>query len=270
MHESRIAGYYSAAFCELRNYGSTTMIGVPGAEKERYVRQQILFSPASGSDLQRSSFTTVEQVVLDAGERLPLERHPEERLYYFTDGRGMMDIYPGDLYEIRQNTALWTTPMIPTSIWNTGSRPLHFALFKVDQVQAPDVQDGMLHWTSVGVTGKAAPGAGQATTYVYETPRHEEGLHLRIHLIPLRRSQRTHDPVELLTLLPGGATQRHTHPDIEETIYVLCGEGVAIWDDREVPIGPGSALCYPPGVVRLVRNTGDSSLAYVCHAASLH
>ena len=25
-----------------------------------------------------------------------------------------MDIYPGDLYEIRQTTALWTTPLIPT------------------------------------------------------------------------------------------------------------------------------------------------------------
>ncbi len=127
----------------------------------------------------------------------------------------------------------------------------------------------MLTWTAVDASGGAAPGAGQNTVNLYETHRHEEGLHLRIHLIALRRSQRTHDPAEVLTLLPGSATQRHTHPDIEETIYVLTGTGIAVWDDEEVEIGPGSALCYPKDVVRLVRNTGDTPLAYMCHSAAL-
>ena len=228
-----------------------------------------IFEPGRGDRHQQSTHTSVDEVVLPVGETIPLQGYPEERLYYFTDGRGFMDIYPGDQYEIRQNTALWTTPMIPTEIRNTGPRPLYFTIFRTGSVPVPEVRDGMLTWTAVDASGGAAPGAGQNTVNLYETHRHEEGLHLRIHLIPLRRSQRTHDPAEVLTLLPGSATQRHTHPDIEETIYVLTGTGTAIWDDEEVEIGPGSALCYPKDVVRLVRNTGDTPLAYVCHSAAL-
>jgi mannose-6-phosphate isomerase-like protein (cupin superfamily) len=159
--------------------------------------------------------------------------------------------------------------MIPTEIRSTGPRPLYFTVFKVGDVPVPEIRDGMLSWTAVDSAGHGAPGSGQNTVYLYETHRHEEGLHLRIHLIPLRRSQRTHDPAEVLTLLPGSATQRHTHPDIEETIYVLTGSGVALWDDDEVEIGPGTGLCYPKDVVRLVRNTGDTPLAYICHSAAL-
>ena len=228
-----------------------------------------LFEPGRGNRRQQSRHTAVDEVVLPVGATIPLQGYPDERLYYFTDGRGFMDIYPGDHYEIRQNTALWTTPLIPTEIRNTGPRPLYFTIFRVTGVPMPAVRDGMLTWTAVDAAGGAAPGSGQNTVNLYETHRHEEGLHLRIHLIPLRRSQRTHDPAEVLTLQPGSATQRHTHPDIEETIYVLTGTGVAIWDDEEIEIGPGSALCYPKGVVRLVRNTGDTPLAYVCHSAAL-
>lgn len=228
-----------------------------------------LFSPGSGGSYQQSRYTSVDEVELGIGATMPLQGFPEERLYYFTDGRGFMDIYPGDQYEIRQNTALWTTPMIPTEIRNTGPRPLYFTLFRVGGVPVPEMREGMLTWTAVDASGEAAPGSGQNTVYLYETPRHEEGLHLRIHLIPLRRSQRTHHPAEVLTLLSGSATQRHTHPDIEETIYVLTGTGVAVWDDEDIGIGPGSALCYPKDVVRLVRNTGDTPLVYICHSAAL-
>lgn len=233
------------------------------------MKVRTLFSPGAGSPYQQSRHTSLDEIELAVGETLPLQGFPEERLYYFTDGRGMIDVYPGDRYEIRQNTALWTTPMIPTEIRNTGPRKLYCAVFRVGDVPVPELRDGMLTWTAVGSSGRAAPGSGQSTVYLYETPRHEEGLHLRIHLIGLRRSQRTHDPAEVLTLLPGSATQRHTHPDIEETIYVLTGTGVAVWDDEEVEIAPGSALCYPNDVTRLVRNTGDTPLVYVCHSAAL-
>ena len=33
--------------------------------------------------------TAVNRVTLAAGESLPLTQHPEERLYYFLDGRGI-------------------------------------------------------------------------------------------------------------------------------------------------------------------------------------
>jgi quercetin dioxygenase-like cupin family protein len=238
-------------------------------EGQPNVEVNTLFAPHQQSAHALSRYTTLDEAELAVGERMPLATFPEERLYLFTDGRGFMDIYPGDQYEIRQTTALWTTPLIPTEIRNTGPRPLHFVVFRVGGVPVPEMRDGMLTWTSVDASGHAAPGSGQNTVYVYETHRHDEGLHLRIHLIPLRRAQRTHDPAEMLTLLPGGSTQRHTHPDIEESIYVLNGTGRAMWDDEWLPIGPGSALCYPPGIVRMVHNDSDAPLTYVCHAAGV-
>jgi mannose-6-phosphate isomerase-like protein (cupin superfamily) len=228
-----------------------------------------LFAPGEGNRYQQSRHTAVDEAELAPGDVLPLQGFPEERLYYFTDGRGLMDIYPGDQYEIRQNTALWTTPLIPTELRNVGQRPLYFTIFRVGDVPIPELENGLLSWTAVDGSGSAAPGSGQNTVQLYETHRHEEGLHLRIHLIPLRRSQRTHDPTEVLTLLPGTATQRHTHPDIEETIYVLAGSGIAHWDAEQLEIGPGTALCYPRDVIRYVENTGDCPLSYLCHSAAL-
>ncbi len=234
------------------------------------MKTRTLFGPDQSSQFAISRFTALDEIEFAVGERMEHTRFPDERLYVVTDGRGMLDVYPGDQYDIRQTTALWTTPMIPISIWNTGPRPLHAVVFRVGNVPVPDVSNGMLTWTAVSASGEATPGSGQNTVYVYEQPRHEEGLHLRIHLIPLRRSQRTHDPAEMLILLPGGSTQLHTHPDIEESIYILAGTGSASWDDDQVPLEPGSVLCYPPGVMRKIVNTGDSILTYVCHAASLN
>lgn len=228
-----------------------------------------LFAPGEGNRYQQSRYTAVDEVELAPGELLALQGFPEERLYYFTDGRGLMDIYPGDQYEIRQNTALWTTPLIPTELRNVGQRPLYFTIFRVGDVPIPKLENGLLSWTAVDGSGHAAPGSGQNTVQLYETHRHEEGLHLRIHLIPLRRSQRTRDPAEVLILLPGSATQRHTHPDIEETIYVLAGSGIAHWDAEQIEIAPGTALCYPRDVIRYVQNTGDCPLTYLCHSAAL-
>ena len=233
------------------------------------MQTRTLFSPAQHSPTARSRYTTLDAFELAVGERLPSQGFPEERLWIFTDGRGMLNVYgdPGDQYDIRQTTALWTTPSIETEIWNTGPRPLHGVIFRVGEVPLPEMQDGMLTWTTHAADGSVAPGSGQNTVYIYEQPRHDEGLHLRIHLIPLRRSMRTYDPAEMLILLPNGHTQRHTHPDIEETIYVLSGSGTARWDDRELPLTPGTALCYPPGVIRSIHNTSDSLLSYICHAA---
>ena len=119
------------------------------------MQTRTLFSPEAGNEHAVSRFTTLEEVELPVGERMELSRFPEERLYVFTDGRGMLDIYPGDKYDIRQTTALWTTPMIPTAIWNSGPRPLHYVVFRVGAVQVPDVADGMLTWTAVSDSDRA-------------------------------------------------------------------------------------------------------------------
>lgn len=59
---------------------------------------------------------------------------------------------------------------------------------------------------------------------------------------------------------PGGATPPNTHSTAQEMFFVLKGEGVAVADGAEFPIGPGSSFLLKPGVEHVVRNTGAGKL----------
>jgi len=55
----------------------------------------------------------------------------------------------------------------------------------------------------------------------------------------------------------------HLHHREEEWMYVLEGEGTVDVDDREVAVGPGDFLGFPPGVAHLVRNTSQGELHFL-------
>jgi mannose-6-phosphate isomerase-like protein (cupin superfamily) len=59
---------------------------------------------------------------------------------------------------------------------------------------------------------------------------------------------------------PGGATPPNTHSAASETFLVLAGEGVAVADGVEMPIGPGDAFTLRAGTEHVVRNTGAGKL----------
>jgi len=220
--------------------------------------------------------TAVNQVTLPPGGHLPLADHPEERLYYMLDGRGIFSIYDaapdGDVYEMRQDTSVYLTPRIKHEILNIGDAPLRYIEFLVTGGIAPD---GGVTWTAVTQRGatidRPAIGSGVAVTRVFDegsNRSHEEGLHLRIRNIWLRRPQKLVN-AEVLTIAPGRATQRHTHYDTSETSYVLYGEGHFVWNDHRIPCSAGSVISYPIGVQRQVVNTGRFPLTYVLIAATL-
>ncbi|MBS7630239.1 cupin domain-containing protein [Candidatus Bathyarchaeota archaeon] len=217
--------------------------------------KKILSPEISGS--KRSSLDEVE---LEVDERLQFQEHPEERLYYFLSGRGIMSIYDphpkGDVYEVRQDTAIWLTPKIKHHIFNIGHFPLRYIIMMVAGGVAPE---GGLSWSTIterGVTvEKPLIGAGQATIRVFDehsNPSFEEGLHLRIRPIPLRRPQKFAG-AEVLTIYPGRATRPHTHYDTEENFYLIAGRGNFIWNEKRIPCNAGSGISYPAGVIRCVR-----------------
>jgi len=66
--------------------------------------------------------------------------------------------------------------------------------------------------------------------------------------------------------LPAGAESfaYHAHDVQEEWMYVLSGQGVALVDGEEIPVGPGDFLAFPaPQVPHLLRNPGPGELAYL-------
>ena len=220
--------------------------------------------------------TAVNQIMLPPSTHLPLAGYPEERLYYFLDGRGIFSIYEaaprGDVYEIRQDISVYLTPGIQHEIINIGDSPLRYIEFLVKGGVA---SDGSLAWSAISQRGATvenpAIGAGVAVTRVFDeghNPSKEEGLHLRVRDIWLRRPQKLLN-AEVLTIAPGRATRLHTHFDTSETTYILYGDGHFVWDDVEIACQTGSVISYPIGVQRQVVNTGRFPMSYVLIAVAL-
>ena len=71
--------------------------------------------------------------------------------------------------------------------------------------------------------------------------------------------------VEIPVETPGGPARKpHFHPDSEECIHVLRGQGVFCTADSEQPLGPGDTVLVPPGESHYTRNAGAEPLVLLC------
>lgn len=60
-----------------------------------------------------------------------------------------------------------------------------------------------------------------------------------------------------VVLLPGKGHDRHNHPESEEVLYVLSGEGEQMVDDAPpFPVQAGSTIYVPTGIFHSTKNTG--------------
>jgi oxalate decarboxylase/phosphoglucose isomerase-like protein (cupin superfamily) len=60
-----------------------------------------------------------------------------------------------------------------------------------------------------------------------------------------------------VVLQPGRGHDRHNHPESEEILYVLSGEGEQMLDDHEpFAVKPGDTIYVPSGAFHSTRNTG--------------
>jgi oxalate decarboxylase/phosphoglucose isomerase-like protein (cupin superfamily) len=60
-----------------------------------------------------------------------------------------------------------------------------------------------------------------------------------------------------VVLQPGRGHERHNHPESEEILYVLSGEGEQMIDDGQpFDVTPGDTIYVPTGVFHSTRNTG--------------
>jgi oxalate decarboxylase/phosphoglucose isomerase-like protein (cupin superfamily) len=77
---------------------------------------------------------------------------------------------------------------------------------------------------------------------------------------PLVSSDNTEDPdVSLMhvVLLPGQGHERHNHPDSDEILYILSGQGEQMVDDSQTfPVSAGQAVWIPKGQFHSTVNTG--------------
>jgi oxalate decarboxylase/phosphoglucose isomerase-like protein (cupin superfamily) len=68
----------------------------------------------------------------------------------------------------------------------------------------------------------------------------------------------------LVSLQPGEGHERHNHPDSNEIIFVLSGEGTQMLNDEDpVEIGAGDCIYIPEGVYHATQNTGWEPLRLI-------
>ncbi len=252
-------------------------LGCGWATAQQIDTQEVAVTRILDYESSGSKRTAIEEVELPVGGHLTLAGFPEERLYYFLGGRGVMSIYEsapaGDVYELRQDLAVYLTPGVEHEILNLGPTPLCYVVFLVTGGIAPD---GELSWSAVTQRGVTVEnpmlGSGVAVTDVLDeglNPSQAEGLHLRIHDIWLRRPQKFTN-AEVITIAPGRSTRPHTHHDTGETCYILYGTGHFLWDEEEIPFEAGSSISYPIGVRRAVVNTSEFPMSYVVISAAVN
>ena len=77
---------------------------------------------------------------------------------------------------------------------------------------------------------------------------------------PLVATDNTDDPAVSLmhvVLLPGQGHERHNHPDSDEILYILAGQGEQMVDDANTfAVAAGHAVFIPKGAFHSTVNTG--------------
>lgn len=67
----------------------------------------------------------------------------------------------------------------------------------------------------------------------------------------------------VVVLKPGEGHERHTHPDSEEVLYVLSGEGVQTIGDETRDVAAGDMLYIPAGVEHSTQNDSWEPLRFL-------
>lgn len=66
--------------------------------------------------------------------------------------------------------------------------------------------------------------------------------------------------VGLATILPGKQNPVHYHPNCEEVLYVIAGQGLQSYDGRTILLKPGMTIRIPAKVKHNMVNTGTETL----------
>ena len=69
----------------------------------------------------------------------------------------------------------------------------------------------------------------------------------------------------IMRVEPGSTVQpAHSHPDCEELIYFINGEGHVYVDGLITPVKEGSAVLFEKNSVHMVRNSGKEEMKVAC------
>ena len=72
----------------------------------------------------------------------------------------------------------------------------------------------------------------------------------------------------VIRVLPGEAVRpAHSHPNSEELIYIINGNGKVMIENEVGEVTAGSAILFEQGKVHMLKNTGDIEMKVICFFA---
>ena len=93
------------------------------------------------------------------------------------------------------------------------------------------------------------------------------GRYLR-WLVNSERLGAKHLSVCMIQVAPGGTVRpAHSHPNGEELIYIIHGNGRVMVDGAVESVREGSAVLFPQGSVHMLQNTGGEEMKVICFFA---
>lgn len=129
----------------------------------------------------------------------------------------------------------------------------------------------------VGVTAKQADASGDAASARPSEP------HLQPFQTNVLQAARSNDAyrrvlftgaktqLALMNIVPGGDIGFETHQNVEQLIFIASGQGKAVLDGAESPVGAGDVIVVTPGTRHDVMNTGSEPLrVYTIYAPPNH
>jgi len=68
-----------------------------------------------------------------------------------------------------------------------------------------------------------------------------------------------------VVIKPGSTVKpAHSHPNMEEVIYIISGNGRVFIDNTVSELREGAVVLFKPGSVHMVRNDGDVDMKVLC------
>jgi len=69
----------------------------------------------------------------------------------------------------------------------------------------------------------------------------------------------------VVVIKPGNTVKpAHSHPNHEELIYIVSGEGKAYIDGEVYPVHGGTAVLFPKKSIHMLRNSGSEDMKVAC------
>ncbi len=77
-----------------------------------------------------------------------------------------------------------------------------------------------------------------------------------------------HMSVCLIRVAPGDKVRpAHSHPNGEEAIHIITGEGRVMVDGEVSPVRAGTTVLFPQGQIHMLHNTGATEMKVICFFA---